>query len=120
MYTYIFYIYNNTDLLNAEGLNPDYIALAAWSLSRAFVKPNKLSMHTTSTNSKESYPKVSTVIESTGNKKKGGIERSVELKMYGGGGLSGLEVDMVGNDNMYRQLDSQLYYLSLSVKAVIY
>ena len=40
-------------------------------------------MHTTSTNSKENcYPKVSTVVESTG-KKKGGIERSVELKMYG-------------------------------------
>jgi len=95
------------DLLNAEGLNPDYIALAAWSLSRAFVKPNKLSMHTT--NTKESYPKavpkVSTVIETTGKKKKGGIERTVELKMYGGGGLSGLEDDMVGNDNMYRQLD---------------
>jgi len=101
---YIYYTHKTPDLLNAEGLNPDYIALAAWSLSRAFVKPNKLSMHT-----KEGYPKavpkVSTVIETTGSKKKGGIERSVELRMYGGGGLSGLEDDMVGNDNMYRQLD---------------
>ena len=31
-----------SDLLEAEGLDPDYVSLAAWALGRAFVRPAKL------------------------------------------------------------------------------
>ena len=101
----------NDDLLNAEGLDGDYIALAVWALSRAFVKPNKL-VHPgrrNSTNNNTSgegdvkeynYPKISNVKEITGKGK-----RTVELIMYGGGGLGGIYDTPVGNDNTYRQLD---------------
>ncbi|KAL9189938.1 hypothetical protein ACHAXT_009613 [Thalassiosira profunda] len=81
------------DLLHAEGLDADYIALAAWSLGRAFLRPERL-VH--------SDAKVSTVMESIGR------GRKVESKMYGGGGLGGLDDDAVGNDAWYRQLDDEV------------
>ena len=90
------------DLINAEGLHPDYIALAAWSLSRAFIKPQKLT---------HGRAKVSTVVEQSSSNKGGGGQskkgREVEFQMYGGGGLDNTTLDdgCVGNDNMYRLLD---------------
>jgi len=80
------------DLLNAEGLDADYLALAAWSLSRAFVRPEKL---------KHGDLKVSTVTQIS---RKG--KRPVETNFYGGGGLGGaVEDEPYGNDAWYRRLD---------------
>jgi tetratricopeptide (TPR) repeat protein len=70
---------NPQDLLNGEGLHADYISLAIWSLSRAFVSPEL----------KFGAPKVSTIIEG----------------IVGGGGLAGVEDECVGNDSFYRILN---------------
>ncbi|KAL3759543.1 hypothetical protein ACHAWU_000842 [Discostella pseudostelligera] len=91
---------NHDDLYNAEGLDADYIALAAWSLSRAFIQPSKL---------RHVNPKVSIVSESA-KVRKGGMERMIQSYYMGGGGLEGGEWydEPVGNDAMYRQLDDDI------------
>lgn len=91
---------NSDDLRNAEGLDADYIALAAWSLSRAFVRPEKL---------RHADPKISTVTETT-KTRKGGVERMIQTHYLGGGGLEsdGLNDESMGNDAWYRQLDDDL------------
>lgn len=91
---------NSDDLYNAEGLDADYIALAAWSLSRAFTRPSKL---------RHFNPKVSIVTESA-KVRKGGMERMILSYYMGGGGLEGGEWydEPVGNDAWYRQLDDDI------------
>ena len=101
---------NPQDLVNGEGLHADYISLAVWSLSRAFVSPDKLTF---------GEPKVSTIIEENGGSssssdgggyggKKGKKKSSSKKKKYkeihivGGGGLAGVEDKCVGNDSVYR------------------
>jgi len=87
---------NPQDLLNGEGLHADYISLAIWSLSRAFVSPDKL---------KFGEPKVSTIIEESGSDSKKGKKKKKKIKeiqLVGGGGLGGVEDECVGNDSFYR------------------
>ena len=93
------------DLLNAEGLDADCITLAAWSLSRAFVRPQKLKH--SNNHGASSANKVSVVVEVASKGSKVSSRARVETKYYGGGGLGGglLDDGPVGNDAWYRQLD---------------
>ncbi|KAL7550220.1 hypothetical protein ACHAWF_013470 [Thalassiosira exigua] len=78
------------DLRDAEGLDADYVALAAWSLSRAFVRPAKL---------RHDDPRVT--VETSGEGR-----RREETSVYGGGGLSSdWRDEAAGNDPGYRRLD---------------
>lgn len=86
------YPHHADDLANAEGLHPDYISLAAWSLSRAFLRPEKL---------RHGSARVSTVTEVEGAGKK---KKVFDVRFLGGGGLAGPDDEQVGNDAWYRQL----------------
>eukprot|EP00984_Skeletonema_dohrnii_P019404 scaffold9263_cov84-Skeletonema_dohrnii-CCMP3373.AAC.1 len=87
---------NPQDLFHGEGLHADYISLAVWSLSRAFVSPEKLAF---------GEPKVSKIMEEdddVGGRKKNKKKKGKEIQLVGGGGLAGVEDECVGNDSFYR------------------
>eukprot|EP00984_Skeletonema_dohrnii_P023410 scaffold12506_cov64-Skeletonema_dohrnii-CCMP3373.AAC.1 len=88
---------NPQDLFHGEGLHADYISLAVWSLSRAFVSPEKLAF---------GEPKVSKIMEEgdDNGRRKNKKKKGKEIQLVGGGGLAGVEDECVGNDSFYRMV----------------